>query len=118
MRNLFTRDHLLSLLSAPLVWAGHFLLCYMAVSLACATSADGALGVTAMIAALTLAALVLLAWIAWLNYRKWMDARRGYRPDADTQNFFSLNAMLLCAVSAVALIWVAAPAAILPPCAA
>lgn len=112
------RHRLIVLLLAPLVWAAHFLACYVLVSLACAY---GFGGVRTGIGVLTLLALALIGWHAMSNYREWMDARRVgpvYRPDADIRIFFSLNAMLLCAVSAVALVWVAVPAAMLPACAA
>lgn len=115
MRNPFTRNHLLSLVSAPLIWAGHFLLCYLLVSLACALGMPGA---KAGIAMFTLLALALIGFSAWSNYRKWKFSRHGGTPDAPLHTFFALNAMMLCAMSAVALVWVAFPAALLPVCAA
>lgn len=119
MRNPFTRDHLLSLVSAPLIWALHFLSCYVLVSLSCAF---GFGGVGIGIGIVTLAALALIGAIGLANYRTWKQSRSVIRhtavPDAQVRAFFSLNAMMLCALSAVALIWVAVPAAMLPPCTA
>ncbi|HEY0845723.1 MAG TPA: hypothetical protein VGE12_10160 [Noviherbaspirillum sp.] len=110
-----TRDRLISLISAPLIWAGHFLLCYVWVSLACAF---GWKAIGTPIAIFTLLALTLLAYTGWVNYRKWTQTRHSNPPDADLRAFFALNSMMLCGVSAIALIWVAFPAALLPPCVA
>lgn len=115
MRNPFTRNHLLSLISAPLIWAAHFLLCYVLVSLACAL---GLPGVRTGIAIVTAVALALIGFAAWTNLRKWVQARHTPTPDAPLAAFFALNALLLCGMSALALVWVAAPSAMLPLCAA
>lgn len=113
MRNPLTADRLLSLFAAPLIWIGHFVLCYGLVSLACAYGFAGArLGVWL----LTLLALTLLGATAWFNLRKWRAARRRDDADQDMHAFFAWNSLLLCALSALALIWVAFPAAFLPPC--
>lgn len=114
MRNLLTLDRLTSLVAAPLIWAAHFLFCYVLVSLACAYGFGGT-GIG--IALATLVALALIGCIALANYRKWRRIRQAKTPGTDIGSFFSLNSMLLCAVSAVALIWVAYPAAVLPACA-
>lgn len=115
MRNPFTRNHLLSLVGAPLVWAAHFLACYLLVSLACTLALPGA---DTGIAVATALALAVLALAGGSNFRKWSSARRAGTPDAPLQAFFALNAMLLCALSALALSWVAFPALVLPVCAA
>lgn len=113
MQNPLTRDHLLSMAGPLLIWSAHFVVCYVLVSLACAFGFGG--GVTLSgIAALTLVALALLAYTGLANYRKW---RRGQRANSDMSAFFALHAMLLSAISAIALAWVAFPAWILPPCA-
>ena len=114
MRNPFTRNHLLSLVSAPLIWAAHFVVCYLLVSMACALDFGG---MRSGIAVVTVAALALIALAGWSNWRKWAAARRGERPDAPLDAFFSLNALMLCAMSALALVWVAFPATMLPLCA-
>lgn len=114
MRNPFTRNHLFSLVSAPLIWAAHFLVCYLLVSLACALDYGG---MRSGIAVATAIALALIALAGWSNFRKWTTARRGASTDAPMDVFFSLNALMLCAMSALALVWVAFPAAMLPLCA-
>lgn len=115
MRNPFTRNHLLSLVAAPLIWAAHFLACYLFVSIACALALPGA---RTGIAAATALALALIAVSGWSNYRKWSSVRRSNAPDAPMHAFFALNAIMLAAMSALALSWVAFPTLMLPVCAA
>lgn len=127
MRNPFTLNSLPSMVSAPVIWAVHFVACYVLVSLACAY---GFGGTEIGIALLTGAALAMLAYIALANWRKWKQLRQRCQPNpvqehetgtAKAQSellaFFSLTSIMLCALSAVALIWVAFPAALLPVCA-
>lgn len=128
MRNPFTLNRLTSLVSAPVIWSVHFVACYVLVSLACAY---GFGGVGTGIAVLTIAALAMLAYVARINWHKWNHAQRPSHPSQaprhDSQaehrapelnSFFSLTSMMLCALSAVALMWVAFPAVLLPDCAA
>ncbi len=104
-----------SLTGAFVVWSTHFLLCYIAVSLACIYGWSGA---RLAVAAFTCIALVLLAWMGWRHYRLWQAARRPGATDAALPAFLSLVAMMLCALATLALVWVALPAALLPTCAA
>lgn len=122
MRSLFNRNSLLSLISSPLVWGAHFGLCYLIVSLACAdaypdTPLLGIRPVDASIAALTLLSIALLAYIAAVNHGKWQHSRRQAAAAAGIDRFFALCSMMLCALSAVALLWVALPTFVLPACA-
>lgn len=123
MQNLVNRNSLLSLLSAPVIWGMHFLAVYLTVSLTCAAAHTQPLllgldivdwGVTL----LTLIALALLLYIAVINHAKWRRAADREAPGAEINRFFSLCSVLLCILSAVAVIWVAFPAYFLPPCAA
>jgi hypothetical protein len=95
--------------------ASEALIYYLLVSFACLFGFGGArTGITLT----TLAALALIGVAAWSNWRKWSEARHLSTPDAGLHAFFSLNALLLCGMSALALCWVAFPAALLPVCAA
>lgn len=115
MRNPFTRNHLLSLVGAPIIWGAHFLACYLLVSIACAL---GLAGARTGLALLTAIALALIAFAGWSNYRKWSRAKQAGTQDAPLHAFFALNAMMLSAMSALALSWVAFPSLMLPVCAA
>ncbi|OGB26109.1 MAG: hypothetical protein A3I66_13595 [Burkholderiales bacterium RIFCSPLOWO2_02_FULL_57_36] len=123
MRNLLNRNSLLSLVSAPIIWAVHFLLSYVIVSLVCSSGGTGAwvAGITASeasIGALTLIAVALLVYIGIVNYEKWRHARRSALTGDDMSRFFALCSVLLCGLSAIAVIWIAFPAFILSPCTA
>lgn len=123
MQNLLNRNSLLSLVAAPIVWAAHFLLSYVIVSLACAAGLTeswvaGITAIQASIGALTLVAIALLVWSGIVNHDKWRRAPRSASAGDDMSRFFALASVLLCGLSAVAVIWVAFPAFILPSCAA
>lgn len=66
----------------------------------------------------TLVALLLLGYTGYANYRKLQHIRRIDIVGNDMGAFFAINSMMLSAVSAIALAWVAFPALLLPPCAA
>jgi uncharacterized membrane protein YeiB len=113
---------LIGMVSSAIVWFAHFLLCYAIVSLACATGfaqrrVAGLAIVDIGIGIVTVSALALIAWIAFVSHAGWQRARS--RPAGNgIDAFLALNSMMLCALSAVALIWVAFPTLMLPPCAA
>lgn len=117
------RDHLASMVAAPIIWSVHFVVCYVLVSLACMLGWSEArlLGTTpalAGIALASLAALVLLGYTAALNIEKYRRAPKDESGANDISGFIALNSVLLCALSTVALVWVAFPALMLPGCAA
>lgn len=116
-----TLDHPAVLAVAPLIWAGHFLLCYVLVSLACMLGWQRTLlGLDPAqigIALATLLALALLAWLAVLCYERYRDFLRNTSSGDEPSSFITLNTVLLCGISSVALIWVAFPALMLPVCA-
>lgn len=123
MENMLKRNSLLSMVSAPVIWALHFLLSYAIVSLACADGYTGSSAVylnvvQASIGAVTLVAVALLAHIALINHKKWQRARRSGTTGDDMSEFFALCSVRLCGLSAIALIWVAFPAFVLSPCSA
>lgn len=103
------------LVGPPLIWAIHFLFCYVVVSLACAMGVGNP---ALAIAIATVVAATLLGLIGLINARKWRTRRDSDSPEAKLDRFFSFNAMALSALSVIALLWVALPAALLPPCAA
>jgi heme/copper-type cytochrome/quinol oxidase subunit 2 len=122
MQNFLNRNSLLSLISAPVIWGLHFLAAYLTVSLACAAAYTQPLlwGVDIVgwgVALLTLIALALLLYIAVINHAKWRRSADREAPGTEINRFFSLCSVLLCVLSAVAVIWVAFPAFILPSCA-
>ena len=117
--NPFKQDHLVAMIAAPIVWAVHFLLAYILVSLACGFGWNDVrlIGLTPAefgIAVATLAALTLIAYITVLNLRKYRRALAA--PAAQTSRFIGFTALLLGVLSAVAVVWVALPTLMLPTC--
>lgn len=117
----FKVDHPAALAAAPLIWAAHFVICYVLVSLSCMLGwGRMALGLNPAeigIALVTLAALALLAFIATMSYERYRYFQADSSPGEDIGCFIALNSVLLCGISTVALIWVAFPALMLPVCA-
>ena len=122
---LFKQDHLVVMIAAPIVWAVHFLLLYLLVSLACGfgwTRADrfglGPAEWGAVVA--TAVALTLIGYVAAVNVAKYRRARavsdRSGAPGESVSGFIALTAVLLCMLSAVAVVWAAMPVLLLPTC--
>lgn len=120
MRQSLTLQRLITLIGAPAIWMAHFLICYVLVSLVCALQLTDTrvLGMNLAqfgIAVATLLALLIMGGMAAVQYRKW---RYPTGSDPDLTRFFAANTLLLCGLSALALVWVAFPSAVLPACAA
>lgn len=114
-----TLKRLLTLVGAPLVWIVHFVVCYVIVSLVCASQLAAAriIGLNAAelgVAVSTLVAGVLIVGIAVASLRRW---REPPGPDPDINRFFAVATLLLCAISLLSMLWVAFPTSILPTCA-
>lgn len=120
MRQSLTLQRLITLVGAPIIWMVHFLVCYVIVALVCALQLTEAriLGLDPAelgVSIATVLALLLMGGIAVVNLRKW---RHPSGPDPEMSRFLAANTLLLCSLSALALIWVAFPTVILPTCAA
>jgi hypothetical protein len=111
-------------ISAPLIWAAHFLVCYVAAAVFCEKAGRfaGLAPVQGIVAAVTLAALGGIA----LVFRSLWKVRgmstvddtysfSGNSPE-ERHRFLSHLAMMLSALSAVAVIYVALPALFLETC--
>lgn len=119
MRAPFRSDSLLAMIAGPTVWTVHFLACYVTVSLACAAGSAGP--VLPTIVAVTAASLVLLAGIGLAAWRRWRAVRGSKQvrgQDAAVTPFLALVTLMLSVLSAIAVLWVALPSAMLPSCAA
>lgn len=120
--HVFKLNHLISMVAAPIIWAAHFVICYVLVSLACGFgwTRFTVLGMDPAelgIVIITLVSLGLLAYTGVTNFEKFRQARGNDAGNADMSAFFSLASLLLCALSTVALVWVAFPTLMLPTCA-
>lgn len=126
-----TRANLITLITAPTIWALHFLVCYVAASVHCAKAMADARVFTGaswpdvtlarmIIAGATIVALGLIAWSSRQAWRHWGDgdAEPPY-DDAtfdDRQQFLGFATILLCGLSFIGVIFVALPAVFIGDC--
>ncbi|MCJ8142251.1 hypothetical protein MKI84_04915 [Ancylobacter sp. A5.8] len=112
--------NLWTLITPPTVWALHFLFCYVAGAIICARY-PGALGELRLsIAAGTVLALGLILAAGAQAYRHWgfgSDLPPHNEPtEDDQQHFLGFATLLLCALSAVAVLFGAMPALFIAEC--
>ena len=106
---------------APTVWAGHFLLCYATVSLACVR---GVIPIeTSRIALIAVSVVVLLffLWQGWRAWRQWAPERD--HPAAlsegkaeDRHRFLGHATFLLTLISGIATVYTTLPLLLLGGC--
>jgi hypothetical protein len=101
---------MLQMLTGPVIWFAHFVVLYGAEALICTPPLASPGAMTSITIAATLAALVALA----ILMRRPATASRNHS-DA---GLLRSAGLLLALLSAIAVIWVALPTAILPVCAA
>ncbi|MER9327880.1 hypothetical protein NKJ26_05020 [Mesorhizobium sp. M0152] len=116
-------ETLWTLFTAPIIWAVHFLVCYVGAAIYCAKPGLFGFGFGAVrggIGALTAVALVLILLSAWLAWRQWgFGAEDPPHDDAtrrDRRLFQGFATLLLCGLSFVAVIFVALPALFMTEC--
>jgi hypothetical protein len=116
-------DSFWTLFTAPVVWALHFLTCYISVAVFCAK--PGILGldfgsVRAVIAAVTLGALATIVLSALLAWRQWgfgtQDPPHNGPTHQDRMRFQGFATTLLSGLSFVAVIMTALPAFFVAGC--
>ena len=112
-----------TLITAPIVWAGHFLACYLVAAIFCAkagTSFADLANVRLVIGAATLAALLLIVLCGRQAYHHWgfgiSDPPHDAGTPEDRRHFLGYAALLLCALSLVSVLFVALPALAIPDC--
>jgi hypothetical protein len=124
------RADLWTLLMPPTVWALHFLFCYLVAAVACA---KGGISLTApgfsyapleglrpMVALGTVVALVLIGIGARQAWRHWGMGQdlppHDTASDEDRQHFLGYATLLLSALSAVSVLFIALPAFLILDC--
>jgi hypothetical protein len=116
-------ETLWTLFTAPVVWAAHFLVCYVGAAVYCAKPGLFGVGfdvVRAGIAAATAVALMLILLSAWLAWRQWgfgtEDPPHDDPTGRDRRLFQGFATLLLSGLSFVAVVFTALPALFLSEC--
>ncbi|RWN54995.1 MAG: hypothetical protein E5Y65_13235 [Mesorhizobium sp.] len=116
-------ETLWTLFTAPVVWAAHFLVCYIGAAIYCAKPELVGLSFSAVragIAAATVIALSLIALSAWLAWRQWGFGTDDPPHDDPTRRdrtlFQGFATLLLSGLSFIAVIFTAMPALFLTEC--
>jgi hypothetical protein len=109
------------LAAGPLAWCAHFLISYVTAAVHCARNADTALAdVRVVIAIATFVALGVIASVGLWGLKHHRHSIDGLPHDEDTwqarQSFLGFATLLLCGLSAVAVLFVALPALFFGDC--
>ena len=115
-------ESLWTLFTAPVVWALHFLICYVLAAVWCAKRGDTGFGVVqGGIAAATLLALAMIVLSAWLAWRQWGFGSQDPPHDDPTAHdrtlFQGFATLLLSGLSFLAVLYVALPLLFIDGCA-
>ena len=112
-------ESLWTLFTAPVIWAAHFLVCYVAAAVACARGVDLAL-VRLGIAGVTLGALGGIVVAGLLAWRQWDFGADDPPHNEATRHgrllFQGFATLLLCGLSFVAVVYQALPALFIADC--
>ena len=116
-------ETLWTLFTAPIVWALHFLVCYVGAAIYCAKPDAFGFGFDAVrigIGAATGLALALILLSAWLAWRQWgfgaEDPPHNDPTMRDRRLFQGFATLLLSGLSFVAVIFVALPVLFIEGC--
>ena len=106
---------------APSVWAGHFVLCYASVSLACVRGLLPIEATRLSLIAVSVIVLVFFVWQGWRAWRQWAP-ERGH-PSAlsegkaeDRHRFLGHATFLLTLISGIATVYTTLPLLLLEGC--
>ena len=113
-------ESLWTLFTAPVVWALHFLVCYVIMAIACEKGAQHYDTVRWVLAAATLVALATIVLSAYLAWRQWGFGTDNPPHDAPTRTdrtlFQGFATLLLSGLSFIAVLFVAAPLLFIQGC--
>lgn len=119
-----TGTDLWRVIAAPVIWALHFLFCYVYGAVYCAKAGREA-GLLSVQVAVAIATVIALIGIGLSTRHLWRVRGRSLTNDdyefehntpEERHRFLSHVALMLCVLSAVAVIYVAIPAAALTSC--
>lgn len=120
---LWQRDkaNLWTLILPPTVWAGHFTFSYVAAAIACARNPQTDLNAVQIAVGLaTLVALGAILLSGWQAVRHWGFGSdlppHDQATEEDRQRFLGLSTLLVSALSAIAVVFVALPVFFITDC--
>jgi hypothetical protein len=111
-------------IAAPIIWAFHFLFCYVFVAIHCQKAGRGA-GLDDAWPWVITATIVALAGIGWSTHHIWRVRARSltdndfefeHNTPEERHRFLSHVALMLCVLSAVAVLYVVIPMLYLTTC--
>ncbi|UEM01833.1 hypothetical protein JL101_017710 [Skermanella rosea] len=118
-----TNDNLWTLITAPTIWALHFLASYVVAAIHCAPNEDIFQPIAEtriMVGVITAIALVLIGLVLWRSFGEWRRHGGGYRHNEDTdidrERFLEFSTVLLAALSFVGVVFVGLPALLVADC--
>jgi Kef-type K+ transport system membrane component KefB len=116
-------ENLWTLFTAPIVWAVHFLICYVTVAIYCSKSASLAIsydGIRLALGGVTIIALAFITLAAGLAWRQWGFGTDDPPHDQPTRHerllFQGFATLLLSGLSFVAVIYVSIPLIFIEAC--
>lgn len=116
-------ETLWTLFTAPVIWALHFMMCYVAIAIYCEKMMVWQLDFAAVrlaLGAVTLLALALIVLSAYLAWRQWgfgaSDAPYSEPTDRDRRRFQGFATLLLSGLSFVSVVYVAIPLIFIAGC--
>lgn len=123
-KRLLEEGSLWIMVAAPCVWAAHFLLAYWAAAVWCAKIADATgsiLTVRIGVGVLTIIALAIVAWLAQRAIRRYqgkllIQENLTGHSEAERTRFLGHATLLLCSLSAAAIVFDAMPALVFDSC--
>ena len=125
MRHILPREveTLWTLFTAPVVWALHFMICYIVVAIYCEKAVLWAIEfgtIRLALVGLTLLALAMIVLSAYLAWRQWGfgsgDPPHDQPTALDRRRFQGFATLLLSGLSFVAVIYVAIPLILIDGC--
>jgi hypothetical protein len=111
-------------IAAPVIWAGHFLFCYVFVAIHCQKAGRNA-GLEDERLWVIAATIVALAGIGWSTHHIWRVRARSltdndfefeHNTPEERHRFLSHVALMLCVLSAVAVLYIVIPILYLATC--
>ena len=123
-KRLLEEGSLWIMIAAPCVWALHFLVAYWAAAVWCAKISERTediLVVRIAVGLLTVVALAVVAWLAWKavsSYRARLLIQENLteHSEAERTRFLGHATLLLCSLSAAAIVFDAMPALVFDSC--